>query len=63
MDTCTAPAGTTTKSAGSRLERRERGGPQGEAQERRVLTPPGGRPVAVPSRIADSYRNLNSDKP
>jgi hypothetical protein len=27
-----------TKSAGGRLERRERGGPQGEAQERRVLT-------------------------
>jgi hypothetical protein len=24
---------------------------------------PGGRPVAVPSRIADSYKNLNSDKP
>src|SRR5882757_1794377 len=29
-----------TKSAGSRLERRGRGGPQGEAQERRVLDAP-----------------------
>jgi len=33
MDMATAMTSTTTKSAGSRLERRARGGPEGEAQE------------------------------